>query len=72
MALAERVCNCEKTTIERRACREDRITSQQGQIEITDQDKSRCTAALDTCTCNSLDENRLGECGFVPVAGDAP
>jgi hypothetical protein len=62
--LAERICACEKTQLERQACRADRITSQERTID--DADAEVCSAALDTCTCQSLDENRLADCGFSP------
>jgi hypothetical protein len=68
VALAERICNCEPTLATRRACVQERITNQQGRIEISDADREACSAALDTCTCVALDENDLGACGFTPEA----
>jgi hypothetical protein len=68
VALAERICNCEPTLATRRACVQDRITNQQGRVEISDADREACSAALDTCTCAALDENDLGACGFTPEA----
>jgi|GEM_PF-4054121 len=69
--LAQRICNCESTVIERRACAADRITSQQGSVVLTDADRDLCATKLDTCSCAALDENDLDACGFVPVVGDA-
>ena len=39
---------------------------------ISEADKAFCSEKLDTCTCASMDENRLDECGFVDgdVSGD--
>jgi hypothetical protein len=68
VALAERICNCEPTFASRRACIQDRVTSQQGRVVISDADREVCSAALDTCTCAALDENDLGACGFTPGA----
>jgi hypothetical protein len=68
VALAERICNCEPTLATRRACVADRITNQQGRVEVSDADREACSAALDTCTCAALDENDLGACGFTPEA----
>jgi hypothetical protein len=70
VALAERICNCEPTPTDRRACRQERITNQQSKIEVTDADREVCTAALDTCDCRALDENDLEKCGFVPGSED--
>jgi hypothetical protein len=68
VALAERICNCEPTFATRRACVQERITNQQGRVQISDADREVCAAALDTCTCVALDENDLGACGFTPEA----
>lgn len=68
--LAQRICNCEPTVTDRRNCAADRITNQQGTIVISDDDRSICTAALDTCTCAALDQNNLAACGFTPAGGE--
>lgn len=64
VALAERICNCEQTAVERLTCRRNRVLNQQARIEISDEDRTVCTAALDTCTCAAIDRNDLGSCGF--------
>jgi hypothetical protein len=69
-ALARRVCNCELSSNTRLQCITDRITNQQGTLVIDDADKALCSDKLDTCTCASIDENRLDECGFVPEANN--
>ena len=69
VTLAERICNCEPTAADRRSCVNNRITNQQGNVVISDADRSVCTAALDTCTCAALDVNDLSACGYAP-AGD--
>jgi hypothetical protein len=66
VVLAERICNCEPTFATRRACVADRITNQQGRIEVTDADREACSAALETCTCAALDQNELSACGMTP------
>ncbi|HEY1101068.1 MAG TPA: hypothetical protein VGF99_19165 [Myxococcota bacterium] len=63
--LARRICNCEPNSNARYTCTANRITNQQGRVEINDADKAFCSEKLDTCTCASMDENRLDECGFV-------
>ncbi len=72
-ALAERICHCQEDPNARAACRTERITNQKASKVITDDDKTRCTAALDTCDCIDLDENRTDECGYAlegPPDGD--
>lgn len=63
--LQERICNCEGDTNSRRACITDRITNQQGQVEVSDSDKAFCAEKLETCTCAALDQNDPDNvCGF--------
>ncbi len=66
VVLAERICNCEPTVADRRACTIDRITNQQGRVDVSDADKAVCSEKLDTCTCAALDQNNLDACGFAP------
>ncbi len=70
--LAKRICNCEPTNVDRRACEQDRITNQEGggpfqksKIEITDADREVCAQKLETCDCQAVDQNDLEKCGFV-------
>jgi hypothetical protein len=70
--LAQRICNCESTALERRACISDRVTSQQGSVVVTDADREVCVAKLDTCSCAALDKNDLDACGFVPAGEETP
>lgn len=67
VALAERICNCEATADQRRACIADRVTNQQGTVEVDDADREFCAARLETCTCAALDQNDLASCGFAVV-----
>tara|TARA_Y100001934_G_scaffold133013_1_gene161153 strand:+ start:414 stop:773 length:360 start_codon:yes stop_codon:yes gene_type:complete len=62
--LAERICACEPTEASRRACRDDRIQSQQDLLETTEEEQRACTDALETCTCDALDRNETDLCGF--------
>ena len=48
VTLAERICNCEATADERRACITNRITNQQGSVEVSDGDREFCQSVLDT------------------------
>src|SRR3954468_469640 len=68
VTLAERICNCEATADERRACIANRITNQQSSVEVSDADREFCQQIVDanTCTCAALDENNLAACGFAP------
>jgi hypothetical protein len=68
--LAERICGCEPTDVERRACRADRITGQSGRVETDEAEAAFCAEKLETCDCRAIDENDLEKCGFVPE-GDA-
>lgn len=63
VALAERICSCEPDEIARRACRDNRIDTQQGRVP-TEAEQEVCVQALDTCTCEALEENRTELCGF--------
>jgi hypothetical protein len=63
--LAERICNCEPTPGDRRACRQDRIVNRQSQVQISEDDRDFCEAELKDCDCTDIDENRLDQCGFV-------
>jgi hypothetical protein len=79
--LADRICNCELTAAQRQTCRADRIDSQANDplrlgptSDTAEQDV--CIAALETCTCAALDENKTELCGYTkpdPTAdtGDA-
>ncbi len=64
VTLAERICNCEATANERRACITDRVTNQQSSVDVDDADRDFCTEKLDTCSCAALDNNDLAACGF--------
>ncbi len=70
-ALAQRICNCERTFIARRACVADRITNQQGQVVTDEADRDFCEAKLDTCSCAALDQNDLDACGFVVASEES-
>ncbi len=68
VTLAERICNCEATANERRACITNRVTNQQGSVEVSEPDREFCQSVLDNgeCTCAALDNNNLAACGFAP------
>jgi len=64
-SLAERICACEATQSAQESCRSTRIEALRNQVEITDAEREQCWAALDTCDCGDIEENRFEECGFV-------
>lgn len=68
--LATRICQCESTQNARDLCR-SRIQSQRNAAAAV-QDAEACSVALDTCTCDALDQNRTELCGFTrePNASD--
>jgi hypothetical protein len=76
--LADRICNCELTAAQRQTCRRDRIESQTNDPlrlgpASTPAEQDVCIAALQTCTCEALDENRVELCGYTrpdPTADD--
>jgi hypothetical protein len=72
-ALADKICQCEPTLAERESCRVELEAQQSNQaLPPSDEQKAVCAAALETCTCDALDENRTDLCGFTrePGAGD--
>jgi hypothetical protein len=71
VTLAERICNCEATANERRACIADRITNQTTTTPISATDREFCASKLDgdgvpedACSCEKLDNNDFEACGF--------
>jgi len=67
--LAERICACELTESQRNQCRQERITNQRDFLVADTDAQEACVAALETCTCTALDQNRTDLCGFT---ADAP
>jgi hypothetical protein len=62
--LAYRICGCELTQSQQRACETDRIQQQQDSVTPTAEEAEVCSQALTTCTCEALDQNRTDLCGF--------
>lgn len=62
--LAERICACELTESQRNQCRQERITNQRDFLVADAESQEVCVAALETCTCTALDQNRTDLCGF--------
>ena len=61
--LSDRICDCEKTTRAKIACRQQR-EQQRNQREITDADREACAAALDTCDCDVLENRQVELCAM--------
>jgi hypothetical protein len=69
-ALADVICQCEPSLAERESCRVELEAQQNNQpIGPSEAQLEACRAALDTCTCAGLDENRTDQCGFTRAAG---
>lgn len=68
--LAQRICQCEPSPAEQRLCIERRIEAQE-EREPSDEELLACEAALETCSCQALDENRYDLCGFSREGGAA-
>ena len=66
-ALAERICNCEPDQIRRRTCINERVEAQRDLVP-TEAETQACIDALDTCTCDALNENRTDLCGYTREA----
>lgn len=67
-ALAERICTCAPDLGARQGCRQERILAQRTLVP-TPEEQDICVAALETCTCVALDENRFDLCGFTRAGG---
>lgn len=61
--LANKICDCEDNEILRQQCVR-RVDVQKEQRDPTDDDRKACEAALETCTCDALDNLDLKACGF--------
>lgn len=61
--LSAKICDCQPTETERRACRQD-VDTQKRQRTVTDADRAVCAAKLETCTCAALDADDVVACGF--------
>lgn len=68
--LADQICQCEATARGRQACQLDYQNQQEGQPAPSPTQLDACRAALQTCTCEALDQNRTDQCGF--ARGDVP
>jgi len=62
--LADQICRCEPDLRAREACRLDYQTQQQNQPAPSPAQLEACTSALETCTCDALDQNRTDLCGY--------
>jgi hypothetical protein len=62
-ALSNRICDCQPTPGDQQRCRIAR-DEQRNQRDVTDEDREKCAAALETCTCDALDENQVELCGL--------
>jgi hypothetical protein len=60
-ALADVICQCQRTEAERRSCRERVGNNSDTPTAAEDE---ACSGFLDTCTCASLDVEDLEACGL--------
>ena len=54
IALAEKICDCQKTANERSLC-VSRANDEASQRTLTPEDKATCSALVDKCDCHALD-----------------
>ncbi|MFZ9887805.1 MAG: hypothetical protein ACO3JL_09910 [Myxococcota bacterium] len=69
--LADLVCECGATRGERQACLAEVSAQQQSQPSPTAEQEEVCAAALVTCTCEDLANQRTDRCGFTRDPGAA-
>jgi hypothetical protein len=67
--LSDQVCECEPTLTERTACRREVETQQRNLPAPNQAQREACMAALETCTCEALEQNRTDLCGFTRDRG---
>lgn len=67
--LSDVVCDCGETLQERESCRQEVESQQQNQTPPNPAQREACLAALDTCTCDALEQNRTDLCGFTRDRG---
>jgi hypothetical protein len=53
LKLAEKTCECEKTSSEREACVR-RATDESSRVQVTEKDETLCAALLPGCDCQEL------------------
>lgn len=61
--LSDRICECKGTATARETCRQQ-VAIQKENFDPDDANKAACEAALETCTCDALDQGELSKCGF--------
>lgn len=67
--LADLVCECGATRGERQACQAEVSAQQQALPAPTAEEEDTCAAALVTCTCEDLANQRTDRCGFTRDPG---
>ena len=68
--LADIICQCEPSLAQRESCRVELEAQQNNQpVGPSEEQQAACSAAIETCTCDALDENRTDQCGFTRVPG---
>ena len=63
LELSNRICDCQLTPGDQQRCRIAR-DEQRNQRDVSDADREKCAAALETCTCDALDQNQVELCGL--------
>lgn len=67
--LSDQVCDCEETRDQRESCRQEVESQQQNQTPPNQAQREACMAAIETCTCEALEQNRTDLCGFTRDRG---
>lgn len=69
--LSEKVCRCERTEVEQRACIQ-RVNDEAGLRDTTTAQQDRCSELLDGCTCEALADGDLARCGLAYESEQQP
>lgn len=67
--LADRICECGQNRFERQSCEAEVESQQRNQTPPTEAEREACLAALETCTCEALADERTDLCGFTRDEG---
>jgi hypothetical protein len=61
--LAKKICECELSQAAQNQC-EEQVRSAMDGRDVTEQENAVCEAALDTCSCDTLEQDKLAACGL--------
>jgi len=61
--LAQKICSCEPTQAERDSCTRE-ATLQKNQIQLSTEERLRCTDYLRQCECRDIRNGEIQNCGL--------